>query len=184
MKITLVRHIKTTAPDGMCYGQTDVSLPAGFEVIHDRIAETMGGCGFDAIYASPLQRCAMLAMALAGDQRVFFDDRLKELDFGRWEGRMWHDIAQTTEARLFFEDFVNVPALGGESYAQLIVRVKSFFNDLVLKNDNHVLIVTHGGPIRAFYTLIDGVNPADVFQIKVDYGQAVVLTVDESDAAM
>jgi alpha-ribazole phosphatase len=72
-----------------------------------------------------------------------------ELNFGNWEGKYWNDIDQTPEAKAWFADYVNTPAPGGESYAQLIQRCRIFIKELKTSNQKNVCIVTHGGPIRA-----------------------------------
>jgi alpha-ribazole phosphatase len=99
------------------------------------------------------------------------DERLKELNFGRFEGRFWEENSRTREAEAFFADFVNQPCPGGESFGDLLKRVNDFLVDLAKTGHQQVLIVTHGGVVRALLSIIKGVNPADVFNYQIDYGQ-------------
>jgi alpha-ribazole phosphatase len=170
MKLTLIRHIKTTAPEGMCYGHTDVALPKGYETMHAQLAEQLEDEAFDVIIASPLQRCALLAQTIAGDRPIIFDKRLKELNFGDWEEKMWRDIEKLPESKRFFEDYINVAPPKGESFREMIFRISAFLDELTRSYaDNQVLIVSHGGPIRIINALISGIEIKSIFDFKVDY---------------
>ncbi|WP_026473845.1 alpha-ribazole phosphatase [Alkaliflexus imshenetskii] len=170
MNITLIRHIKTTAPEGICYGQTDVELPAGYKSVHQSIVSQLNHERFDVVYSSPLQRCALLAESF--NQNVIFDERLKELNFGSWEMQMWSAIEKRPEAADFFNDYLNIAPPNGESYNELLFRIDNFLDDIAKRHPNqNVLVVTHGGPIRAFHVLINDLKPEEAFNLKVDYGQ-------------
>jgi alpha-ribazole phosphatase len=99
------------------------------------------------------------------------DARLKELNFGRFEGRFWEEISRTHEAEAFFADFVNQPCPDGESFGDVLQRINDFLVDVAKIGQQKVLIVTHGGVVRALLSIINGVNPNDVFNYQVDYGQ-------------
>ncbi len=172
MKLTLIRHIKTSAPEGMCYGQTDVALPQGHETIHAQLAEQLKDEAFDALYASPLQRCALLANTIAGGRPVILDDRLKELNFGEWERRMWSEIEKLPESKEFFNDYFNVAPPGGESFREMMLRIKAFYDELLQSNpEKHVLVVSHGGPIRIINAIVSGLAIKNIFDCKVSYAE-------------
>jgi alpha-ribazole phosphatase len=178
MKLTLIRHIKTSAPEGMCYGQTDVALPTGYEAIHTQMAEQLKDETFDAIFASPLQRCSLLAKTIAGVRPVMYDERLKELNFGRWEEKMWSDIEKLPESKSFFEDYIHVAPPEGESFRKMMLRISEFFIELTRDYaDKRVLIVSHGGPIRVFNALISGVEIKRIFDFKVNYAEILTYNV-------
>lgn len=162
------------APEGMCYGQTDVALPEGYEKIHAQLLEQFGEVAFDVFMASPLQRCALLAKAIAGDRPVIYDDRLKELNFGDWEKKMWSEIEKLPESKSFFDDYFNVAPPKGESFQELMLRITVFLDELTRDYaDKEVLIVSHGGPIRVFNALISGIEIKRIFDFKVEYGDIV-----------
>ena len=55
----------------------------------------LGTDNFDAIYASPLLRAAQTATIIGGsDKTITFDPRLKEYDYGTWDGEIEADIWQ------------------------------------------------------------------------------------------
>jgi alpha-ribazole phosphatase len=173
MKITLVRHIKTSAPEGMCYGQTDVELLPGFELQHLKIAELLKSETFDAIWSSPLQRCALLAKAVAkAENPVNYNHRLKELNFGDWEQKMWNDIEKLPEAKFFFDDYINTAPPKGESFTELKQRINSFLEEIMHQYKyQHILIISHGGPIRAIHALANDTPNNEIFNIQIDYGE-------------
>lgn len=174
MKLTLIRHIKTSAPEGMCYGQTDVALPQGYESIHAQMAERLKNEIFDVLYASPLQRCSLLAKTIAAGQPVIYDDRLKELNFGDWENKMWSDIEKLSESNNFFNDYYNVAPPGGESFREMTLRIRDFFDEMISNySGKRVLIVSHGGPIRVFNAIISGVEINRIFDFKVNYAEVL-----------
>lgn len=175
MKLYLVRHTKLDYPAGVCYGQSDIGVNISFEVEKNMIAGKLQNIEFDKIYSSPLKRCAILAESFTNSpEKVIYDERLMELNFGKWEGRTWNEIERSEEAKFWFNDYLNTQCPGGESYADLLRRVQDFINNLRKKDSGkNVLIICHSGTIRAFYTIINKVNPLKAFGLKLDYGQVV-----------
>ena len=98
MRLLLIRHPKPAVPEGTCYGRTDVAPDeAHLESMLERLrARWSSGAHATplAVFSSPLQRCARVAQALAGElwPQPRFDERLAEMHFGDWEGRMWAQI--------------------------------------------------------------------------------------------
>lgn len=172
MRLTLVRHIQTLAPEGTCYGRSEPGLPPDHESRHRELARALAGETFHAIYSSPLRRCALLADAIAGGRGVTCDDRLMELDFGLWEGLPWGEIERRPEAAPFFADWVHNPPPGGERFLDLIGRVGAFLRHLEhLHDGHHLLVVSHSGPIRAILGLAERLPPEDFFKRSLNYGQ-------------
>ena len=175
MKLYLVRHTKLDCPAGVCYGQSDIGVNISFEDEKEILAGKLQNIEFEKIYSSPLKRCAILAKAFTNSpEKVIYDKRLLELNFGKWEGKTWNEIEKSEEAKLWFNDYLNTPCPGGESYKDLLRRVQDFLNDLRKKDSGkNVLIICHGGTIRAFHAIINKVNPQKALDIKLDYGQVV-----------
>ncbi|NPA35226.1 MAG: alpha-ribazole phosphatase [Chlorobi bacterium] len=179
MKIVLVRHTKVAVPKGICYGSTDVEPASSYEEEKKKIISLLNNRSFVEIYSSPLKRC----LKLAGDivpsgMEIIRDKRLQELDFGKWEMQPWDDISKSKHASLWFNDFLNIACPGGESYRELLKRVKEFIRDMTREPvDGNVLIVTHGGVIRAFHSILNNTEPEKAFDLKVEYGQIMEFTV-------
>jgi alpha-ribazole phosphatase len=178
MNITLIRHTKVETEQGVCYGKSDVSLAPSFEQELIIIANKIQGIGFDVIYSSPLLRCRKLAESLFPNKIIIYDDRLMEMNFGEWEGQKWDDIFNTEEGKAFFNDFVDTKCPGGESYTDLINRVEEFYKELKsVHTEKNMVIITHGGPIRAFVHLIKNISCEDAFKIEVNYGEILKLKI-------
>jgi alpha-ribazole phosphatase len=173
MNLYLIRHTKVDVPSGTCYGQTDVPVLPSFPEEVKGVKTKLEGIEFSHCFSSPLARCRLLAEAIVpGSISVQYDDRLKELHFGEWEGKLWCHFDQTVDAKKWFGNYWETPSPGGESYLRLVERVRIFIEGLKkLPDDATVMIVSHGGPIRAFLILLENIDPAKVFDIEVGYGE-------------
>jgi alpha-ribazole phosphatase/probable phosphoglycerate mutase len=179
VRLVLVRHEE---PDedawGRCYGSLDVGLsPAGLE----RAARlTLDGAALAAVYTSPARRALDTARPLAsahGLQPVV-DERLRELDFGALEGRLYDEVAASEPElyRAWMESPTAVTFPGGESYADLRARVLAALADLRAGHDGAtVALVSHGGVLRA--VLADCLQlPAEaIFRLDLRHGAVSVV---------
>ena len=91
MEITLIRHTRVAIPPGIVYGATDVNVASTFEEEAQIVASHIRDKKFDAVFCSPLTRCRKLA-AFCGYPAPIIDERLKELNFGKWEMQAWNKI--------------------------------------------------------------------------------------------
>ena len=91
MPLFLIRHPRPLIESGVCYGQLDVEAedPAR---LADQLAARLPAR--IPIISSPLRRARVLAEALGKrlDAPVHDDPRLREIDFGNWEGQRWEAI--------------------------------------------------------------------------------------------
>lgn len=178
MKLTLVRHTSLQIAPGICYGQTDVDVAASFT---QEAATTKGKIehlALDAAFSSPLQRCVKLANALGLDNATQ-DVRLKELHFGDWEMQAWDDMP-----RDYFDEwaqnYAHMAPPNGETFGELQARGIAFIDELLKQYHNgHVLVVTHGGMIRALVAHVLNMQLKGLFRIEVDYGSITQLDFSE-----
>lgn len=176
MIVYLIRHTKPNCPDGICYGQTDLDLSTDYEKDFLAIRKELDTVKFDGIYSSPLKRCSLLSEFIADGRVVQYDDRLKELNFGLWEMKSWEEIETTKEVKEWYKDYVHARVPEGESYIDLIDRVKSFVQDLDTTSNNTIAIVCHSAVIRAFHVVLEDVSPKETFNMKLGYGEVKLLT--------
>ncbi|MCP3993918.1 MAG: histidine phosphatase family protein, partial [bacterium] len=115
----------------------------------------------DALYSSPLSRAADTAREIAAAQglSVTYDDRLKEICFGEWEGLTTAEIAGRfpEESRDFF-DGKDMPRGGtGETFVEVRERVAAGLDEIVSRySGEKVAVVSHGGVTRAWVTEVLG----------------------------
>ena len=176
-RLLLIRHAE---PDedarGRCYGRLDVGLSPRGLASAERLAENLGNVALDALYASPRLRAVQTAAALGGALTV--DDRLRELDFGRLEGRTYEEIEreQPELFRRWMETPTQVRFPGGESYADLGERVASAVDDVVAANrERTVALVSHGGVIRAALAVALGLPGERAFSLDLGYARVSVV---------
>jgi broad specificity phosphatase PhoE len=125
--------------------------------------------------ASPLQRARQTAEIMRaalgldpGDYHV--DARLREIGFGEWEGLTFRDVRSRAPQALAERErnkWSFVPP-GGESYAQVALRMREWYDAL----DGKTVVVAHGGTARALIGLLGITRPAEA--PSVDVGQGVV----------
>jgi broad specificity phosphatase PhoE len=146
------------------------------------------------VLSSPRLRSQATAEAIATPHRVAVevDDRLCELDFGELEGVAYDDIAGARPDLYaqWMSDPTAVQFPGGESYGDLHRRVEAVLEELHPKpsSPSPVVVVTHGGVIRAALSaLLDlprerifrlAVAPASITRVRWVEGEPIVLGVN------
>jgi alpha-ribazole phosphatase len=177
MEIYLIRHTRPNINRDTCYGQADIDVVESFHEEAKCIREYLPE-HIEKVYSSPLKRCRQLAEHLFPEHHIHFDDRLKEINCGDWELKLWNDIDQDL-LKQWMADFANVVIPGGESYTQLYERAKAFFNSLYM-GPKSVAIVSHGGVIRSILSFIENVALMDSFKtFSLFYGCVVRVEVRE-----
>ncbi len=170
MELHLIRHTEVSVEKGVCYGQSDVSLSERGLIALDEIVLDND---FHHIYSSPLKRCTKMLDVHSVDYLI--DDRLKEMDFGTWELKLWDDIP-VQEIKPWYIDFVHVRPPKGESLQIMAERVLSFLGELKEQNEGKkILCVTHAGVIRILWSYKEGVPLQEMFNLPVAFGQEIIL---------
>ena len=173
MHVILVRHTRPAVPAGVCYGVTDLELAPTFD--DEAAAITAMLPRFDRLVSSPLQRCRRLAERIGAERGMVpvFDERLREFDFGTWEGVPWDSIPRT-ELDAWAADFFHARPHGGESVHMLRERVGTAIADYRRSGVSHV-IITHAGVIKA--ALARSGHP-DGWKANVEFGATVRIPPD------
>lgn len=137
------------------------------------------------IVSSPLKRCLEFSKELANDLQVPYsiEDRVKEIGFGDWEGKMPEEIlAEDSEAlNHFYQDPVNNRPNGAEPLDAFANRVWLAYQQILEQHqDKHVLIVAHAGVARAITANILKMSLDDVYsRLRIEYGAIICSSVDE-----
>lgn len=168
MIVTLIRHTSVNVPKGTCYGQTDVPLCDTFPQEAAETLKNIASERFDKVFTSPLSRCVRLA-AFCGYPDAVRDDRIKELNFGEWEMQPF-DAIRDPRLQEWFDDYLHVPATGGESFRMQYERVASFLNELKKKEYAQVAIFAHGGVLICAQLYAGTLKPEEAFSALTPYG--------------
>lgn len=182
MKLTLVRHTSLDIAPNLCYGQSDVAVSNNFDIERQRLQVKLADYQFDSLYASPLQRCHQLAQALCADNRlnminrnIQLDERLMELHFGDWEMTAW-DAIPREDFDVWANNYEALAPPNGETFGQLHLRSKQFVEELVAHAHNqHILVVTHGGVIRAMIAEVLQMPSKRLFRMTIDHASVTQL---------
>ena len=171
MDLIFLRHTTPDVAPGICYGQIDLDVAPSFE--DEAAAASAVLPKFERIVSSPLRRCRKLAEFVSArvDLQFDIDPRLKEMDFGSWEGRPWSEI-ERSEIDAWAADFFHARPHGGESVATLQARVRNALEDL-RDQDSSILIVCHAGIIRA--ALARG-EASENFNAEIAFGGFVTMS--------
>lgn len=178
MEVYLIRHTQVNIEPGICYGQTDVPLADSFPRECERMQGKLPPITDWRVYSSPLHRCHTLAQHLNCGS-VNSDHRLMELHFGAWELKRWNEIEAGQAARIWFSDFVNQRCPLGESFQELFERSVAFWEELCHQAHPYVLVITHGGVIRALLSYFLKFPLANAMRITIDYGSVTKVRVLE-----
>ena len=167
----LIRHGAAENVAGRCIGHHDVPLSAeGRATIH-RVVDEWRGPPPTRIITSDLTRALDSARVFADGWSIPLDTdaRLRELDFGEWEGRTWDALQREDAARLsaWMQDWVHIAPPGGESFETLAARAIGCYHDL----GDDTLVVAHAGSIRAILCHTNAAPLARAFDFTVDHAQ-------------
>lgn len=175
-RLILVRHGETAANREMRYigNRDDVLNERGVEQAQ-QVAAALATLPIAAIYASPRLRTQATAQPLAHrlDLPVITADKLRESNFGVWEGMsrdevLAHSPEYAAQLQAWEADFSLAPP-GGESIAMMAERVKAFAMALCDQHPNQwIVLVSHVGPIKALITITLGVAPGIVQRMFLD----------------
>lgn len=111
--------------------------------------------GIDTIYCSPMLRTRQTAMCVCPWIAPKEDARLMEIHYGYLEGESAKTLQLFYPNRYDFENFEGFA--GGESWKEAGPRFMEAINDIVnnAKDNEHILIVSHGAIITWFLYQID-----------------------------
>jgi broad specificity phosphatase PhoE len=135
LTLVLTRHGLTdrSEPEQHLGQRIDVALNAAGRRQAEALARRLAAVRFDRVITSPLFRARETAEILARDRPVEADPRLREMDYGAWEGRTYAQIDETDGAyrRRWVQAPDRLACPGGESGNDVAERVRSFLADLL-----------------------------------------------------
>lgn len=182
-----VRHGETDwNRAGRYQGQRDIPLNATGRrqaACNGRVlAEILGdGAALLDYVASPLSRARETMEIVRGQVRLppldyRADDRLREVHYGHWEGRLWQELPQADPegyaARL--ADPWNWQPVGGESYRMLSERVTLWLADMT----KDAVVVSHGGVSKVLRGLVLRLGATEIARLDVPQDKVLRVTAD------
>ena len=180
-RLILVRHGE---PDdsvrGRCYGRLDPGLsPRGREQMRGTW-EVLRRQPVEAIYSSPSRRAVESAgLRGPGALAVAVDERLREIDFGAFEGLAYGEIAARHPRE--YEEWMTRPTEvtfpRGESFTVMSARVHAALERIrQIHRGETVVVVAHGGVNRVALAAALDLDPRRVFRL--DQAHACLNVID------
>jgi len=172
-ELFLIRHAQTDFNSQKRYcGISDVPLnDTGFDQARCFKIKTPIP-KIDVLFCSPLKRTKQTAEILFPQKKVIFEPRLKELNFGKWEGLKYKEIMERYGSAYskWLSDPFNLHPPQGETLLDLQKRCMSFL-EFALKKFKHkkIAVVSHAGPIRIMLIGLNKIKKEDFWEIPVDH---------------
>ncbi|GHC28752.1 histidine phosphatase family protein [Aidingimonas halophila] len=167
LELVVVRHGLTQWNRERRYqGQRDIPLliPDALPDL-DRLRESLLDEHIDAVHCSDLCRCRQtLAHVFEGRDTMTprFDPRLRELDFGDYEGRTYDQLKDDAGYRAWIDSRGELAPPGGESAEVLWNRLSDWLKDVIeeaqRQDHQRVLTVSHGGVIRELRRRLEAID--------------------------
>lgn len=192
MHLVLVRHGRPVAEAGRCIGSTDVELSAEGLTSVRALATAWHAAGSRSLIGEPSRviasdlrraRASARVFGLLWNRDVELDPRVREMDFGRWDGELWATIEATDGERFraWTDRWTDVAPPGGEQLSAVAARASDWLADIRASEGDAastVVVVTHAGWIRVAVAQLLGRPLNRMFDIPVDFGHATVLRVE------
>jgi broad specificity phosphatase PhoE len=178
--VILVRHGQTDENvSGKISGQGPVPLNTRGQEQAQLAAEVLTGLGVTHLFCSPVTRARQTADILSRhlSQGIAAEiPDLREVEYGEWEGKFFHEIRQSPIAHQVFNDPVNAVFPQGESLPAVQQRGVQVIETIRHQHPQGVLVfVSHGDVIRTVLAHYLGMTFNDYRRINLDLGALSVL---------
>jgi probable phosphoglycerate mutase len=173
-KIYLVRHGESEWNKlKMIQGQSDLPLTDLGRSQAGKIAKRLKSEKIDIIYSSDLKRAVETAQIIGKELNlnVSPDKRLREIDFGPWEGKKNKDVLlkYPKEYTTWLQKSYKFKIDGAETLMEVQNRTMSFVNETLDKNpDKNILIVSHNVAIKSMILGILNIGIVSYNNISLD----------------
>ena len=151
--VLLIRHASHDLVGKALAGRmSGLSINAAGEREAAALATRLSAATITAIYASPQQRARETALPLAQSLRLVLsvEAGFDEIDFGRWTGRSFAELALDPEWPTWVDRRSIAQPPDGERFADVQVRAVAAIERLRIAHpDETVAVVSHGDVIKA-----------------------------------
>ena len=183
--LILIRHGRTGF-SGRYIGSKDVPLSNEGRAQIEALGSRITIFNEDTLIASPMLRCRESCTILFPKQTVEFKKELSEIDFGRWEGLTFDEIVSKDKDLVkewadWSQDF-SFP--DGENVGQFINRVQQAGEEINSLPEDNVIVVTHGGVIRALICYFLKLDPSEYLLFNVQKGRYATLDLFSEGAVL
>jgi alpha-ribazole phosphatase len=182
--VALFRHGMTEENKRKAYiGWTDAPICEDVRLALE--SQTFKLLPYERIVTSDLKRCLQTANVLFPDQAPQALAEFREINFGRWEGKTYAELAGDRHYEEWIKGHFASEPPEGEGYATFAGRVEKgwqkLFSMMLEGNLGRTAIVTHGGVIRYLLSKL-GPEERDFWEWKVPHGNGFELVWSTEEA--
>jgi len=141
----------------------------------EKAAKFLEDMNISAIYSSPIERAKNTAEIVGKHNSidVKIDDRLIEIDMGKFTGRPYDEIFSShgNVFMKFYNGELEIAHNGVETFVEVKKRILGMA-DHVIENhpDENVVLVTHMDPIKAMLSTIISLSPENLYELIIANG--------------
>ncbi|GIO31819.1 MULTISPECIES: histidine phosphatase family protein [Paenibacillus] len=202
LEIILMRHGTTPWNEEKRYlGHTDIGLSDRGREELAPVREKLRDRSFGRVYCSDLARCRESLREVRPDlaEEAVYDHRLREMDFGVWEGHTYDHLKDNALYRQWLDEPKRVTPPQGESWEAFESRIAAFAAFMLQEAESRaagctententgnsgnkacasVLLVAHGGAIRQIVHAF--MKTIAFWDIRIEPGNLLVLTLERT----
>ena len=136
----------------------------------EHTAELLEHMNLSTIYSSPIQRPKHTAEIVGKHNSldVTIDDRLIELDMGKFTGMPYDEIFNShgNVFMKFYNGDLEIAHNGVETFSDVKKRIFGIVDYIIEKHpDENILLVTHMDPIKAMLSTVIDLSPINLYEL-------------------
>lgn len=138
----------------------------------EKAAKFLEHMNISAIYSSPIERAKHTAEIVGKHNSidVTIDDRLIELDMGKFTGVPYDEIF-TSHGNVFMKFYngeLEIAHNGVETFSEVKKRILGIVDHVIENHPNeNVVLVTHMDPIKAMLSTVVELTPTNLFELVI-----------------
>ena len=165
MRLLLVRHGQSEwNPARRLQGQADIGLSQLGKSQADALRPVIEGIRPCRPISSDLQRASETAQCISVTEAKL-THAMRKIDVGNWTGRTIEDIRDEDETAYQAWRAGTAAPSGGESWESFVARVSNAIEQERSAPCRNLLVVFHGGVIRALLQYFVGLDPAHIIPV-------------------
>ena len=136
----------------------------------EKAAKFLEEMNISTIYSSPIERAKNTAEIVGKHISidVKIDDRLIELDMGKFTGKPYDEIFSTygNVFMKFYRGELEIAHNGVETFEQVKKRIRDMVDHVIDNHpDENVVLVTHMDPIKAMLSTVVSFSPENLYEL-------------------
>jgi len=136
----------------------------------EKAAKFLEEMNISAIYSSPIERAKNTAKIVGKHNSidVRIDDRLIELDMGKFTGKPYDEIFSShgNVFMKFYRGELEIAHNGVETFEEVKKRIRDMVDHVIDNHpDENVVLVTHMDPIKAMLSTVVSFSPENLYEL-------------------